>query len=135
MLTRILFAALALTAVSFPAGAQDQADARFQLERRGDDIIRLDRRTGTISTCTERNGSLDCRASADERAALQEEIDRLAAEVDRLKGGTGNADTSDGKSVTLKLPSEQEINGALDFLREWGQRAVDAVRALINGNA
>jgi hypothetical protein len=135
MLSRILVAALALSAVSFPALAQDGADARFQLERRGDNIIRLDRRTGTISTCTERNGSLDCRASADERAALQDEIDRLAAEVDRLKGGDGNSANSDGKSVTLKLPSEQEINGALDFLREWGQRAVDAVRALINGNA
>jgi hypothetical protein len=133
--------ALALVMLPFSAVAQSTSSAdadpdRFQLDRRGDQIIRLDRRSGAISTCTETGSGLDCRASADERAALQDEIDRLAAEVDSLKDqlagkpGRGTGLSKDGKELTLKLPSEEELKGVLGYLQEMARRVVEAVRSL-----
>ncbi|MGQ4275151.1 hypothetical protein [Terrihabitans sp. B22-R8] len=136
--------AFALAIGLLPAGALAQANVpdgdRFQMERRGNEIIRLDRQTGAISTCTDQNGALDCRSSADERAALQAEIDRLAGEVDRLRAQVAGKEpetgvSKDGKSVTLKLPSEQEVQGAVDFLNDLLRRAVDAVRDLLGERA
>jgi hypothetical protein len=131
--------ALALVLFVLPGAAAAQAptttDGRFQLERRGDLIVRLDRETGAISTCEEQNGELDCRASADERAALQSEIDRLAAEVDRLQAGRGegSAERKDN-SITLSLPSEEQVQGFADRLSSALSRGVDAVRDFINRN-
>lgn len=138
--------ALALAMVPMSALAQStatwEADPdRFQMERQGETIIRLDRRNGAISTCSQSAGTLDCRASADERAALQDEIDRLAAEVDRLKSqlagtpGRGAGVSKDGKELTLKLPSEEEIQGILGYLQDMARRVVDAVRNLAGDKA
>lgn len=137
---------LALALVPTLAQAQTASDSslsdnRFQIERQGDSIIRLDTKTGAISTCTESGGTLDCKMSADERAALQAEIDRLATEVETLKAGTASAQapstglSKDGKELTLKLPTEAEVKEALSFLEDMFNRAVSAVRDLVNGNA
>jgi len=136
---------LALLALSLlPAATLAQAapdptasDDRFQIERKGDAIIRLDRKTGAISTCTLEGAALDCRSSADERAALQAEIDRLATEVEALKSGT-SAETGiakDGKQLTLKLPSEAEIKQVAAFFEDMFRRFVAAVKDLANGEA
>ena len=136
--------ALAMLPMSALAQSTTSSDAdpdRFQIDRRGDMIIRLDRRSGAISTCTEMDGTLDCRASADERAALQDEIDRLAAEVDDLKSqlaGTpreGTGFSKDGKELTLRLPSEEQVQGVLSYLQEMARRLVDAVRSLAGDKA
>jgi seryl-tRNA synthetase len=131
-----------------PAAAQAQtatdsslSDNRFEIERQGDSIIRLDTKTGAISTCTESGSTLDCKMSADERAALEAEIDRLATEVEALKTRTASAQapstglSDDGKELTLKLPTEAEVKEALTFLENMFNRAVSAVRDLVNGNA
>jgi hypothetical protein len=127
---------------SFPVVAQAEpvSDDRFQIEKSGDAYIRLDRQTGTMSTCTLSGTNLDCRASADERAALQAEIDRLATEVDRLKAQTpeataGASVSKDGKQLTLKLPSEAEIRDVVAFFENMVQRMVNAVKELANGEA
>lgn len=127
---------------AFPAVAQAEpvSDDRFQIEKSGDAYIRLDRQTGTISTCTLSGADLDCRASADERAALQAEIDRLATEVDRLKAGApeataGASMSKDGTQLTLKLPSEAEIRDVVTFFENMVQRMVNAVKELANGEA
>jgi hypothetical protein len=123
----------ALTAVS--AQAQTASDDRFQIEKSGDNYIRLDRKSGAISTCTLAGSTLDCRASADERAALQTEIDRLSAEVEQLKAAgpdtvSGTGISKDGKELTLKLPTEAEIKEVVSFFETMVQRMVDAVKNL-----
>lgn len=132
-------AVLIIALASIPAMAQADpvSDDRFQIEKSGDSYIRLDRQTGTISTCTMSGPDLDCRASADERAALQAVIDRLSGEVERLKTGTaetasGASISKDGKELTLKLPSESEIKQVVAFFQDMLQRAVDAVKDLVN---
>jgi uncharacterized small protein (DUF1192 family) len=132
--------AIALASLPALAQAEPVSDDRFQIEKSGDAYIRLDRQTGTMSTCTLIGNDLDCRASADERAALQAEIDRLSAEVEQLKAGAPDsaANTSiskEGKQLTLKLPSEAEIKEVVAFFEAWVQRVVDAVKDLANGKA
>jgi hypothetical protein len=139
----ILFASLfaVLPAAAWAQIADSAAsDDRFQIERQGDNVIRLDKKTGTISTCTPDGATLDCRASADERAALQAEIDRLAAEVESLKtvssaDGPETGISKDGKELTLKLPTEAEVRDAMTFLEDMFRRFVDAVRDFANGSA
>jgi hypothetical protein len=129
---------LALISVPAFAQAEPSSDARFQIEKSGDAYIRLDRTTGVISTCTLSGTQLDCRASADERAALQAEIDRLSAEVEQLKAASpetasGASISKDGKELTLKLPSEADIKQVVAFFESMVQRIVDAVKELASG--
>ena len=135
---------LLFTLALLPVAAQAQtanesslSDNRFQIERQGDSIIRLDKKTGAISTCTETAGTLDCKMSADERAALQAEIDRLATELESIKTASSDAAPStgiskDGKEITLKLPTETEVQEALGFLEAMFRRFVEAVKDFAN---
>ncbi len=66
--------------------AGDSANGRFVMTPVAEGFLRLDTRTGQVSLCTLRAGQAQCRASADERAALEAEIDRLARENADLKG-------------------------------------------------
>jgi hypothetical protein len=140
--TFALLALALLPAATLAQAASDPtaSDDRFQIERKGETFIRLDRKTGAISTCTLEGAALDCRASADERAALQAEIDRLATENEALKSATtaGTAETGitkDGKQLTLKLPSEAEIKEVASFFEDMLRRFVAAVKDLANGEA
>ena len=51
----------------------------------GNDVIRLDTRTGAVSTCSNGGAGWACYAVPDERAALDAEIGRLQADNERLK--------------------------------------------------
>lgn len=109
------------------------SDDRFQIERQGDAFIRLDRQTGTVSTCVLDNGSFDCRMSPDERAALQAEIERLATENEQLRTASGQPETGvakGGRELTLKLPTEAEIKEAFSYIEEMLRRFVDALKGL-----
>lgn len=130
----------ALLLLSMPGAALAQtaeptvSDDRFQIEREGDAFIRLDRKTGTVSTCVLDNGSFDCRMSPDERAALQAEIERLASENEQLKIASGQQPETGvakgGKELTIKLPTEAEIKEAISYIEEMLRRFVDAVKSL-----
>lgn len=111
------------------------SDDRFQIERQGDQIIRLDRKTGAISTCTLKDEQLDCRSSADERAALNAEIERLEAELAALRDGSAKGEEADNRTLTLKLPSEQDMREVAAFLETMFNRFISAVKNLADGNA
>jgi len=53
--------------------------------RSSDGVIRLDTRTGTVSTCSNTGTGWACYAVPDERAALDAEIGRLQAENEGFK--------------------------------------------------
>ena len=55
-----------------------------------DGFLRLDTQSGQVSLCTITAGQAQCRASADERAALEAEIDRLAKENAALRVQRGS---------------------------------------------
>jgi len=96
-------------------------DTRYQMRRDGDGIIRLDRKTGTISRCQTRGTSLVCRMAADERTALEEEIAGLQTQLDELKTTRSNGDIGDDSSGPGKdqgtrenLQSENKSDQAFD---------------------
>jgi hypothetical protein len=60
-------------------------NGRYALSPAGDSMLRLDTRTGTISTCSNSGAGWACYTVPDERAAMDTEIGRLQADNERLK--------------------------------------------------
>lgn len=75
----------------------DTDNGRFTLSPVPDGFLRLDTRTGAVSTCSNTNGWI-CRLVPDERAALDSEIGRLQADNSRLKDELAQRDTVSGKT-------------------------------------
>src|SRR6266516_615222 len=68
--------------------AQSKPDAengRYALSPIADGVLRLDTRTGAVSTCNNSGTGWTCYAVPDERAALDAEIGRLQADNEKLK--------------------------------------------------
>jgi hypothetical protein len=63
----------------------DGENGRYALSPVTDGVIRLDTRTGAVSTCGNTSAGWACYAVPDERAALDAEIGRLQAENERSK--------------------------------------------------
>jgi hypothetical protein len=63
----------------------DNENGRYALSPIPDGVIRLDTRTGAVSTCSNGGAGWACYAVPDERAALDEEIGRLQAENEKSK--------------------------------------------------
>ena len=63
----------------------DGENGRYVLSPVTDGVIRLDTRTGSVSTCNNSGAGWACYAVPDERAALDAEIGRLQADNERSK--------------------------------------------------
>ena len=63
----------------------DTENGRYALSPVADGVIRLDTRTGAVSTCSNTGTGWACYAVPDERAALDAEIGRLQADNEKLK--------------------------------------------------
>ena len=63
----------------------DTENGRYALSPAGDGVLRLDTRTGAVSTCNNSGAGWACYAVPDERAAMDAEIGRLQADIDRLQ--------------------------------------------------
>ncbi|KRB58873.1 hypothetical protein ASE04_04025 [Rhizobium sp. Root708] len=104
--------AIGLFVLLLPLGAYaaETDTSRFQLERSGDHFVRLDKQTGAMSLCEEKDGTLVCRMAADERAAYEQELDRLSGRVTALEN----------KSIVNKaLPSDAEIDRSIGIMERW----------------
>ncbi len=122
----------------------DSENGRYMLSPVADGVIRLDTRTGTVSTCNNSGIGWACYAVPDERAALDAEIGRLQADNEKLKAElaareptvSGKSDEALPKSDSLKkpepkvadserkieipLPSDQDMDRVVSFLeRAW----------------
>ena len=121
VLLAVVFAGLAGFASAEGGSAPDPAGAengRYSMTPVADGFLRLDTRTGAVSLCKVENGAASCEAAAEERAALQDEIDRLARQNDALKG--------DGEWGGL--PTRQELDRALDFAERFMRRMMRIMR-------
>jgi hypothetical protein len=95
---------------------------RFTLQPTEGGFLRLNRETGAVSFCTVKEGVSVCRLSADERAALEAEIERLRVENARLKAVAAPA------APPSALPSEQEFERALSFTERFMRRIMRLFR-------
>lgn len=121
-------------ALSFAAGEQPGRYAMSSVE--GGGVIRLDTQTGAMALCRHERGELACKPAATDDTAQRQELERLRAENQALKtevrrleelllppergsGGKPPA-TGDTKPPGMPLPTEQDIDRAVDYLgRMW----------------
>jgi hypothetical protein len=134
------------------AAAQSLPDAengRYALSPVTDGVLRLDTRTGAVSTCTNSGAGWACYAVPDERAALDAEIGRLQADNEKLKAElaareptvTGKIDepmpktdslkkpepkVADGeRKIEIPLPSDRDMDRMMSFLERAWRRLIE----------
>jgi hypothetical protein len=107
--------AVVVLACASPALAQTPGRYAFQPVEGG--MMRLDTETGHVSHCTKAGDSFACRSVADDRAAMQEEIDRLRRENEQLR--LGGKPPAPGR---LQLPSEEDIDKAMGLFEKMMRR-------------
>ena len=129
--------------------APDSENGRYALSPVADGVIRLDTRTGAVSTCSNSSVGWACYAVPDERAALDAEIGRLQADNEKLKAQlaarepvvTGKIDEALPKTDSLKkpepkiadgerkieipLPSDRDMDRMMSFLEKAWRRLID----------
>ena len=81
----VLACCLAGTGHALAGALPETENGRYALSPAGDGVLRLDTRTGAISTCNNSGAGWACYAVPDERAAMDAEIGRLQADIDRLQ--------------------------------------------------
>jgi hypothetical protein len=141
--------ALALSCTGLASAAADSGPAtengRYTLSQTSDGFVRLDTRTGAVSTCSNNGNGWACYAVPDERKAMDTEIGRLQAENERLKAQLASREPdSAGKieeqpksdkqaapkaegerKIEIPLPSDQDIDRVVSFLERAWRRLVD----------
>ena len=81
----VLAFSLSCTAHALAGPMPETENGRYALSPAGDGVLRLDTRTGAVSTCTNSGAGWACYAVPDERAAMDAEVGRLQADNERLK--------------------------------------------------
>ncbi|WP_036293498.1 hypothetical protein [Methylosinus sp. PW1] len=111
-----------------PAAEPSQSEAgRFAMSPAEGGMLRLDKQTGAVSFCTVEGGLSVCRVAAEERAALQEEIDRLARENAQLRAKLPGA-APEATAPRKGLPGEEEFERALSFTERFLRRMMQLFR-------
>jgi hypothetical protein len=127
----------------------DAENGRYALSPVTDGVIRLDTRTGAVSTCSNTGTGWACYAVPDERDALDVEIGRLQADNEKLKAQlaareptvSGKIDEALPKTDQLKkpepkvaegerkieipLPSDRDMDRVMSFLEQAWRRLVE----------
>ncbi len=133
---RILFSAIALALLVGAAPDADQAGGRYRMTpAEGGAFLRLDTQTGAMSVCQRKDGRWACEAVPDERRALETEIDRLKSEVKRLEEllalpdpGTPDSKRAQRSGPKLSLPSEEDIDRAMDYAQRMMRKFKERMR-------
>jgi hypothetical protein len=93
---------LVTAGLGFSAAAQEAGD-RYAMTPAKEGFLRLDKQTGAVSFCTVENGLASCRLGADERAALEGEIERLRRENAELNAAAKGVPSDDQFERALTL--------------------------------
>ena len=127
----------------------DTENGRYALSPVPDGVLRLDTRSGAVSTCTNSGAGWACYAVPDERTALDTEIGRLQADNEKLRAQlaareptvTGKTDEPMPKTDSLKpsepkvadgerkleipLPSDRDMDRMMSFLERAWRRLIE----------
>jgi flagellar motility protein MotE (MotC chaperone) len=114
-------AAIALALVGAQVFAQDNPD-RYTLEKTDRGYVRMDRRTGEMSLCEERSGQLVCQLAADERAAFQDETERLEAAIEALEERVAKLESGLSAQLDQALPTEEEFEKTMGYMERFLRR-------------
>ncbi|MDX8444089.1 hypothetical protein [Mesorhizobium captivum] len=110
------------------ASAYSQETDRYRLEKSGNGYVRMDTQTGAMSICEERSGQLVCKMAADQRAAFQEEIDRLQSSVKALDERVAKLENTPSARLESNLPSEEDFNKTMSYMERFFRSFMDIVK-------
>jgi flagellar motility protein MotE (MotC chaperone) len=110
------------------ASAYSEETDRYRLEKSANGYVRMDTQTGAMSLCEERSGQLVCKMAADERAAFQDEIDRLQGSVKTLDERVTKLENSLSARLESKLPSEEDFNKTMGYMERFFRTFKDIVK-------
>lgn len=119
---------LALSALMLPLlslGAVAQEGERYRLEKTEQGYVRMDTQTGEMSICEERTSQLVCRVAADERSALQDEIDRLNT---ALQGLAQRVTVLEKAPAIRSLPTDEEVDKTIGYMQRFFRGFMDIVK-------
>jgi hypothetical protein len=109
------------------AGAQslpDGENGRYTLSPVPDGVIRLDTRSGAVSTCSSAGAGWACYAVPDERAALDAEIGRLQADNEKLKAELAAREPTVAGKIDEPLPKTDQLKPPEPKVAE-GERKIE----------
>lgn len=115
-----------LAAAETPPIVAPEGD-RFALTPAEGGYVRLNKETGAVSYCSVKDGVAVCRLGAEERAALEAEIDRLRKENAMLKARAEAAPVPPAARPNA-TPSEEEFERALSFTERFLRRIMRLFR-------
>jgi hypothetical protein len=119
------------TAVALAQPAPDTENGRYALSPIADGVLRLDTRTGAVSTCTNSGTGWACYAVPDERAAMDTEIGRLEADNEKLKAqlaARDQAQNNEGPKIDEPLPKGDSLKPPVEPKVAEGQRKIEIPR-------
>ena len=140
---RIAAPALLALAMTLPAAAQvREAPGRYTMQPVDGGFLRLDTQTGAVTMCRPgAGGTVSCQPSQGDQglpgevARLQAENIELKAEVKRLEaiaglGARGGPQLNSQPPEKLQLPTEQDVDQALDYVERMYKKFRDRLRNL-----
>jgi hypothetical protein len=146
ILAGIVAAMVSIAAVSLHAqsATPDSENGRYLFQPTGDDVLRLDTRTGQVSVCGKRAAGWACEAVPDERTALESEIARLQGENANLKrtllargiplpNGMRAPQAQTRRfdpRIELKVPSDEEVEAVVNFMEKMLRRLMGVVQEM-----
>lgn len=83
-----------------------------------------------MSICEERAGQLVCKLAADERAAFQDEIDRLQTKLTGMEGRLVALENNPILKPQNLLPTEEEFQRSLGYMERFFRKFMDIVKDL-----
>jgi flagellar motility protein MotE (MotC chaperone) len=101
---------------------------RYRLEKSADGYVRMNIETGAMSLCQERDGQLVCKMAADERAAFQDEIDRLQEHVKKLDERVAKLESTPSARLESNLPTEEEFEKTMGYMERFLRGFMDIVK-------
>ncbi len=144
--TRKLIVALLAGTVSISVGAgavsaaEEPRTGRYTMHKSDDGFVRLDTQTGVMSLCRRRDQGWSCdamigtaRPGTGEVARLRRENAELKAEIKRMEehlGLRGDTTKPTKKPSDFKLPTEKEVDQALDYFERMLKKFQDSLKRL-----
>ena len=120
-----------------PPVVTDDGNGRYALATVQGSVVRLDTRTGQITTCKNGDNGWACTITPDERAAYDAEIGRLLAANAALKAQQDPAapnKNAETRKLEIPLPSDRDIDQAMSFLEKAWRRLMDMAGRLQRGD-
>ena len=109
----------------------------------GGGFVRLDTETGAMALCQRRDAEWNCREMAGPGRGLGDEVERLRAENQRLKGEIrqmediivgdkrgGGERRAERPGGTFQLPSEQDVDQAMTYVQRMMRKFKEKLKEL-----